>query len=185
MVKCLRVLLNTEPGFANLLSSPTLVTHIAFTLHDASPKLRALSSEVLAAICVLSLTDGHRLVLASLSDYRVAHDENFRFEELIDVLRIADDPSSEQEDFEGLWEVRTATMALLNALSNCPESLEERIFLREELTRRGLNEVVVVRIPEVLRERISIIFGSRTGSTLYQTSRLVAHPTRRLHRREV
>jgi len=144
------VLLNTEPGFATLLSSPTLVTHIAFTLHDASPKLRTLSSEVLAAVCVLSLTDGHRLVLASLSDYRVAHEESFRFEELIDILRIADDPSGEQEDFEGLWDVRTATMALINALTNCPESLEERVFLREEFTRRGLNEAVVVRMPEVL-----------------------------------
>lgn len=144
------MLLNTEPGFLNLLSSPTLVTHIAFTLHDAPPKLRTLSSEVLAAICVLSLTDGHRLVLASLSDYRVAHEENFRFEELIDVLRIGDDPNGEQEDFEGLWEVRTATMALINALTNCPESLEERIFLREEFTRRGLNEAVVVRISEML-----------------------------------
>lgn len=149
-IKCLRVLLNTEPGFANLLSSPTLVTHIAFTLHDTSPKLRTLSSEVLAAICVLSLTDGHRLVLASLSDYRVAHEENFRFEELIDILRIADDPSGQQQDLEGLWDVRTATMALINALTNCPESLEERVFLREEFTRRGLNEVVVVRIPNVL-----------------------------------
>jgi diaphanous 1 len=149
VIKCLRVLLNTEPGFTTLLSSPVLVTHIAFTLHGASSKLRTLSSEVLAAICVLSLTDGHRLVLASLSDYRVAHEENFRFEELIDVLRIADDLSGEQEDFEGLWEVRTATMALINALTNCPESLEERVFLREEFTRRGLNEVVVVRIPEI------------------------------------
>ena len=126
------------------------MTHIAFTLHDASPKLRTLSSEVLAAVCVLSLTDGHRLVLASLSDYRVAHEESFRFEELIDILRIADDPSGEQEDFEGLWDVRTATMALINALTNCPESLEERVFLREEFTRRGLNEAVVVRMPEVL-----------------------------------
>jgi diaphanous 1 len=144
------VLLNTEPGFANLLSSPTLVTHIAFTLHGASPKLHTLSSEVLAAICVLSLTDGHRLVLGSLSDYRVAHEENFRFEELIDILRIADNPSGEQEDFEGLWGVRMATMALINALTNCPESLEERVFLREEFTRRGLNEVVVVRMPEML-----------------------------------
>ena len=140
------MLFNTEPGFANLLSSPTLVAHIAFTLHDASPKLRTLASSVLAAICVLSLTDGHRLVLAALSDYRVAHEENFRFEELINPLRIADDPSGEQEDFEGLWGVRTATMALINALTNCPESLEERVFLREEFTRRGLNEVVVVRL---------------------------------------
>ena len=46
---------------------------------------------------------------------------------------------------EGVWEARTASMALVNALTNCPDSLEERIMLREEFSRRGLNEVIVVR----------------------------------------
>jgi diaphanous 1 len=46
---------------------------------------------------------------------------------------------------EGVWEGRTASMALVNALINCPESLEERILLRDEFGRRGLNEVIVVR----------------------------------------
>ena len=35
-------------------------------------------------------------------------------------------------------------MTLINALTNCPEYLEERILLREELGRRGLNEAIVV-----------------------------------------
>ena len=46
---------------------------------------------------------------------------------------------------EGVWEARGAVMALVNALTNCPESLEERVTLREEFGRRGLNEVIVVR----------------------------------------
>ena len=36
-------------------------------------------------------------------------------------------------------------MTLVNAITNCPEELEERVRLREELGRRGLNEVIVVR----------------------------------------
>ena len=36
-------------------------------------------------------------------------------------------------------------MALVNAMTNFPDSLEDRILLREELTRRGLNEAIVVR----------------------------------------
>lgn len=88
-----------------------------------------------------------------MSDYRVAFDESFRFESLLGFLRLPDSSSgTESEDGlgpgieeESVWDARTASMALINALINCPESLEDRILLREEFGRRGLNEVVVVR----------------------------------------
>lgn len=165
IIKCLRVLLNTEPGFGRVLQSASLVTHIAFTLHFASSKLRTLAAEVLAALCVLSVSDGHKLVLAALSDYRVAYEEPFRFVELVAILRVPDafgagagpadsaeslgeaaaaDGEGEAAD-EGVWEARGAVMALVNALTNCPESVEDRVALREEFGRRGLNEVIVVR----------------------------------------
>jgi diaphanous 1 len=107
----------------------------------------------LAAICVLSLTEGHRAVLSALSDYRIAYDESFRFESLIDSLRLPDiggDSDAEEvgrgdvNEDSGSWEARTACMALVNAIVNCPESLEDRLLLREEFGRRGLNEVIVV-----------------------------------------
>jgi len=158
IVKCLRVLLNTEPGYGRVLTSPTLITHIAFTLHYSSnaSKLRTLAAEVLAALCVLSTTDGHKLVVAALSDYRVTYEEAFRFEELVSILRVADafgadgtsgseTDTEENHDDDGTWESKTAVMALVNALTNCPESVEDRVSLREEFGRRGLNEVIVVR----------------------------------------
>ena len=87
-----------------------------------------------------------------MSDYRVEFEEAFRFQELIASMRLpdvndeeassADDGYSNEED--GAWDARTASMALVNALTNCPDSLEERILLREEFSRRGLNEVIVV-----------------------------------------
>ena len=91
--------------------------------------------------------------MAALSDYRVAFGEAFRFEGLIASLRVADmnddnDNVSEASfggEEEGIWEARTAAMSLINAITNCPDSLEERIMLRDEFSRRGLNEVIVVR----------------------------------------
>jgi len=87
-----------------------------------------------------------------MSDFRIAFEENFRFETLIASLRLPDVDIDETDngvsfsnEEEGVWEARTASMALINALANCPESLEERIMLREEFGRRGLNEVIVVR----------------------------------------
>lgn len=87
-----------------------------------------------------------------MSDYRVEFEEAFRFQELIASMRLPeitdeDDAVSDAgygtED-DGAWEARTASMALINALTNCPDSLEDRILLREEFSRRGLNEVIVV-----------------------------------------
>lgn len=141
-----------QPGFKQGLSDATLITNIAYSLHGSTTKLRALTSDVLAAICYVSPTDGHKAVVSALSDYRVEYNEKFRFEELIGSIRLPElshedgqlDAQGYSNDEEGVWEARTASMALINAITNFPDSLEERILLREEFTRRGLNEVLVV-----------------------------------------
>jgi len=129
-----------------------VITHISYSLHTMSLKVHTLAAELLAAICILSMEEGHKAVLAALSDFRVAYEENFRFETLISTLRLPEvdiDADSDHEsgfgnEEEGVWEARTASMALINALTTCPDSLEERIMLREEFSRRGLNEIIVV-----------------------------------------
>jgi len=101
---------------------------------------------------MLSVVDGHKAVLAALSDFRIAYDEDFRFEGLLLSLRLPDVDFDDDSDNgigfgneeEGVWEARIATMTLINALTNCPEILEDRMLLREEFTRRGLNELIVV-----------------------------------------
>jgi hypothetical protein len=102
-------------------------------------------AEVLAALCVMS-PESHRLVLMALSDFRVAHEERFRFEYLVQTLG-ADTTSEQdagagadhQESFE--WEYKTACLSLMNALANSPSLLADRISLRNELRRRGLEDV--------------------------------------------
>ncbi len=134
-----------------------MLTHIAYSLHGSSTKLRALASDVLAAICYVSPTEGHKAVLSALSDYRIEFGETFHFQELIGSLRLPDGDINGTDELgygneeEGVWEARTASLAFVNALTNFPDSLEERILLREELTRRGLNEVLVVRHIHLLR----------------------------------
>ena len=139
-----------QPGFNAVLASSTIITHIAYSLHHSSYKLRALVSDLLAAICILAIPEGHKMVMAAMSDYRIVFEESFRFEELISSLRL---PEVDPNDFTGTahpsedggaWDARTSSMVLINALTNGPESLEERILLREEFSRRGLNEVIVV-----------------------------------------
>lgn len=95
---------------------------------------------------------GHKAVLAAFSDYRVAYDESFRFDGLISSLRLPDleyDTDSDSvvgNEESSAWEARAASMTLVNALTSSPESLEDRVLLREEFGRRGLNEVIVVSL---------------------------------------
>ncbi|KAJ6515515.1 hypothetical protein C8R45DRAFT_809608 [Mycena sanguinolenta] len=169
-VRCLRVLLNADPGC--YLTSPTIITYITYTLHGSSPKLRAVVSELLGGICLVLHTEGHKAVLAAFSDYRVTYNEPFRFETMIEFLRL-EDPTSDTESDSGfksstdtngaekdLWDARSASMALINTIVNGPDSLEDRILLRDEFARRGLNEAVValryIRPPDDLLKQLDV-----------------------------
>ncbi|KIY49480.1 hypothetical protein FISHEDRAFT_65448 [Fistulina hepatica ATCC 64428] len=152
-MKCLRILLNTQPGFDYVLASPTLITHIAYSLHFSSGKSRILASQLLAAICVLSPSQGHKGVINAMSDFRVAFGEDFRFKSLVTSLRVDNeraemgagvDAGPNGSDLsDNRWEELTATMVLIHSITNVPDSLLERIELRKELTRRGLDEAVL------------------------------------------
>lgn len=172
-----------------------VITHISYSLYASSIKVQTLASELLAAICFLSVNEGHKSVLAAMSDFRVAFDESFRFESLIATLRLpelaASDTESDGEgsyglgyEREGVWEARTSAMTLINALTNCPESLEERILLREELGRRGLNETIVasclsLALPSLISGRMLILVC--LGFEICETTRCVVHTTRCLY----
>jgi len=139
----------SQLGYHEVVSSPTMITHVAYSLHESNAKLRALVTTVLAAIGFLSVQEGHKAVISALSDYRIEFSEAFRFEGLITSLRLPeveyDDGASVPEaEEEGIWEARTAVMSLINAITTCPDTLEDRVLLRDEFTRRGLNEVMVV-----------------------------------------
>lgn len=142
-----------QAGFESVVANSNIITYITYSIHTSSHKLRAHVADVLAALCVLSLSSGHRVVLAAFSDFRITYGEKFRFEYLVQSIAMKENlpgtsqeeqQEEDQEDEAGLWEYRTAGMALINALANSPDDLEERMALREEFTRRGLNEVMTV-----------------------------------------
>ncbi|KAJ9477578.1 BNI1-related protein 1 [Pseudozyma hubeiensis] len=172
-IKCLRTLMNIELGFEKVLGQPNLVNSIAFALRSPSYKLRLQVADVLAALCVLSLEDGHRMVCGALSELKIVSGERFRFAFLVEDLKpdasgasLGDDwdASADLEDADANeaieWEYKAAAMVLINAITNSPEDLEERVALRDEFARRGLNEVLVslryVDPPESLTTQIQV-----------------------------
>ncbi|CAG8664853.1 10030_t:CDS:2, partial [Ambispora gerdemannii] len=135
-IRCLRVLMNTEPGFDKVLKSTSLISNIVFCLNTRNNRLRAQVADILAALCVLSL-EGHKHVLGALSDFRIIYEEKekYRFEYLISTLK-----GNDTEDSSSI-EYKAACLSLVNAIVNSPEEVEQRVLLREEFERRGIDEV--------------------------------------------
>ncbi|KAJ4496810.1 formin homology 2 domain-containing protein [Lentinula lateritia] len=153
--KCFRALLNTDVGLNKAFQSPIIITHITYALSSPSPKIRALISYILVGFCLLSNPEGFRVAMSSLAEYRIAFGEEFRFEMIISTLKLPElnnavvgDASPADEFGYGyeesdIWEARNAAMLLLNAIATATGSVEDRIMLREEYGRRGLNEAIV------------------------------------------
>jgi diaphanous 1 len=132
-----------------------------------------LAADVLAAICVLSSSEGHKLVISAFSEFKITYSEDVRFEYLVKSISVSDEQDTshqEEEDDASLWEYRAAGMALISALANSPEDLEERMLLRDELARRGLNEAMTVRSTSLSRLSIQLT------CTLMQTLRYMNPP---------
>lgn len=85
------------------------------------------------------------MALSVISDFRASPEEKYRFEYLVKSI-LPLDQADDLTDVPGIWEYRISAMAFLNAIVNRSDELDERIMLREELARRGLNEVMTVRI---------------------------------------
>ena len=66
------------------------------------------------------------------------HEEKFRFQYLVDSLK-----KNEEEDSTSI-EYKAAGLSLINAIVNSPDVIEERILLRDEFERRGIDMVFKV-----------------------------------------
>lgn len=70
-------------------------------------------------------------MLAAFSTYRTTKREKVRFAHLTESLRSSSDP-----------EYITICLALINAVVNSPEEIDERVNLRNEFLRQGLDDLL-------------------------------------------
>ena len=137
-------LIPLQIGSSRIIARERLVNVIAYSLFTTSNKLRALVADLLGNLSKFS----HFAVLAALSEFRVVHNENYRFEYLIECLAVREEEDGEADGFTEpvIWEWRTAGLSMINGLVIGLEELSERTLIREEFGRRGLNEVITVSI---------------------------------------
>lgn len=84
-LRCIRGILNTEPGLRDVLASPPIVHNIAVCIAGTNVKLPLLAQELLAALCILS-PRGHSLVLESLGLFATSFEEQYRFQTIIEYI---------------------------------------------------------------------------------------------------
>lgn len=126
------------------MNETNLIATVTFCLKKSSDRLRSQICDLLAAICVLSLSDGHSKVLAAFSDYQVRFREHARFESLVQFLAQSPDHDPvHREDLASLWDSRAAVLALINALVSSPADIDQRASIREEFRRRGLDDALL------------------------------------------
>jgi hypothetical protein len=110
---------------------------------------------MLAGLCFLGKDRGQPLqsiLLSAFSDAKIAYEEEFRFEHLLQSIAFKEPSDNDllgDDDEPGLWEYRRTAIALINTLTGLPDGVEDRVALRDELARRGFNEIITVRVLEV------------------------------------
>ncbi|KCV69630.1 hypothetical protein H696_04048 [Fonticula alba] len=139
-LRCVRTLMNIDSARSDILNRPAVVLAIATCLDAENERLAILACELLAGICMLPAASaeadalsGHALVLDALTELPSRIGEPYRFQRLVEIVG-----SSRQESNE----LRTIAMSLINAVVNCPTELAQRLRLRDELSRRGLMNVL-------------------------------------------
>jgi len=147
-VRSLRVLMNIQPGFTAVLTSPELISKIAYCLHTGNDRLRMMAADLLAALCIVAEAgQGRQLVLDAMTDFQTYYAERFRFEYLVESL--VEKASQRGETFftdsnnpMAAFDYKTSALTLINAMISSAINLSDRIALREEFWRRGLQGVV-------------------------------------------
>lgn len=124
------------------------------TLQTPTLKIRCMTADVLAALCMLS-PSAHQIVLDGLSDCKTVFGETFRFEHLIksmEAFRPEDSPdaASDSPELLVMWDWRISVMGLLNAVATSAEDIETRCDLRGEMCRRGMHQAIEVRTAKLL-----------------------------------
>ncbi|GAM18201.1 hypothetical protein SAMD00019534_013760, partial [Acytostelium subglobosum LB1] len=131
-VTCLLSLMNAKIGIDKAIKTPHSMSKLVLCLD--TPKLDTRSSviELLTAVCITS-EEGFRLVLDAFSHYKQVKKERVRFFFLVDSMKQL------QADDDYL----TICLGLINGLVNSSEEVDERVQLRTEFTRLGLDELVL------------------------------------------
>ncbi|ORY86176.1 hypothetical protein BCR37DRAFT_206263 [Protomyces lactucae-debilis] len=122
IVKCVRVLLNTTPGFDAVIKTPDLICSLCWLARDGSLKCQTITNDLLSGLCVCSPTLGTDIIEVELG--KTGH-RSTRFDWLTQAQAVASDD----------LDLLRSRAQLINALTNCWHTAEDRVVFRRLLGR--------------------------------------------------
>eukprot|EP01132_Coremiostelium_polycephalum_P005576 gene5576-6942_t len=128
---CLLSLLNTKYGIEKAITTPNSMNKLILCMDTPKVDTRSSVFEILTAVSLVS-ESGYRLVMESLQYFKQVRKEKFRFTFLVESMtQMSDDR-----------EYVTTCLALINSIVNSPEEIDERVQLRTEFSRLGLDSII-------------------------------------------
>jgi len=130
-VTCLLSLLNSKFGIEKAITTPNSMNKLILCMDTGKVDTRSSVFEILTAVCIIS-EKGYQLVLEAMTHFKQSRKEKFRFTFLVDSMKkLADDK-----------EYLTTCLALINGLVNSSDEIDERVQLRTEFSRLGLDHII-------------------------------------------
>ncbi|TPX32726.1 hypothetical protein SmJEL517_g04199 [Synchytrium microbalum] len=133
-VRSLKAMMNNTYGLITTMQYPDGINNIALALASPSLKVQTLVLEVLAAVCFV--TNGHGLILKSMHYYAEVMKHKYRFQKLL--LNLDEDSTEVSDESYAYLECQIGCLALINAIVNSPEELDQRVILRNEFMDLGI-----------------------------------------------
>uniref|UniRef100_A0A915M5W7 Formin-like protein n=1 Tax=Meloidogyne javanica TaxID=6303 RepID=A0A915M5W7_MELJA len=124
---CLRALLNNKFGVVAVFSNRQAIYCIVRAILHPSFKTKALVLDMLSAI--VTLTDGHELVLGAFNKFRSAYNEIFRFQTLVRCFKCP----GVNVDF------LASCIKFINVMVHSSSDMNQRVALQYEFTIFGLD----------------------------------------------
>ncbi|KAF2072641.1 hypothetical protein CYY_006043 [Polysphondylium violaceum] len=130
-VTCLLSLLNSKFGIEKAITTPSSMNKLILCMDTGKVDTRSSVFEILTAVCLIS-EKGYQLVLDAMTHFKQSRKEKFRFTFLVESMKkLADDK-----------EYLTTCLALINGLVNSSDEIDERVQLRTEFSRLGLDNII-------------------------------------------
>ncbi|KAM8888391.1 formin-like protein 1 isoform 1-T1 [Synchiropus picturatus] len=126
-IMCLRVIMNYQSGFNQVMKHPRCVNEITLSLNNRSPRTKALVLELLAAVCLVR--GGHDIILSAFDNFKEVCGERSRFERLMEFFCHDDN----NIDF------MVACMQFINIVVHSVEDLNFRVHLQYQFSALGLD----------------------------------------------
>ncbi|KYQ93845.1 actin binding protein [Tieghemostelium lacteum] len=131
----LKLIMNTKVGLESVIKVPNSIRTISLALDTPHVKTKIMVSELLSALCVLH-QKGHDLVLDGMDNYREVKREKKPFIHLIQGLK---NPP-----------LQAVTFALINTLISSSNNVEQRVRVRNQFKKIGLQKIIEELEPEYL-----------------------------------